>query len=270
MLVDTHCHLDAAEFDADRPQIAQLAYAQGVGCIVVPAVHRSNFDAVISLAKHDVRCQYALGIHPMYVEASSEQDLVLLDGALKRQLNSAQPPVAIGEIGLDYFVPNFDRQMQEMFFVAQLKLAKAYDLPVILHVRRSVDDILKHLRRFKLKGGIAHAFNGSRQQADEFIKLGFKLGFGGAMTYTRALKIRELAATLPLEAIVLETDAPDIPPEWIGHGGRNSPDQLIKVAQVLADIRGLNLSQVTEMTTKNALQVLPKIADLCTPPQVLL
>ncbi len=151
-----------------------------------------------------------------------------------------------------------------------MKIARDFDLPVILHVRRSVDDVLKHLRRVKVRGGIAHAFNGSFQQANEFIKLGFKLGFGGAMTYPRALRIRELATTLPLEAIVLETDSPDIPPEWLGHRGRNSPLELLRISEVFGQFRGLNSMQVADITTKNVLQVLPKLAQLCTPPQVLL
>ena len=141
---------------------------------------------------------------------------------------------------------------------------------MILHVRHAVDDILKYVRLYEIKSGIAHAFNGSLQQAEQFIWLGFKLGFGGAMTYSRALRIRELATKLPLEAIVLETDSPDIPPEWIGKNGRNTPLELEKIAQVLADLRGVNVSQVLEITSANALKILPKLLDLCTPPNLLL
>jgi TatD DNase family protein len=137
-----------------------------------------------------------------------------------------------------------------------------------LHVRKALDDVLKHLRRHKVRGGIAHAFNGSEQQAHALIDLGFKLGFGGAMTYTRALRIRELAKNLPLESIVLETDAPDIPPEWVGSKGRNAPAELIKIAQVLADFRGLKITQIIEKTGENIYTVLPKIADLYTPLKV--
>lgn len=268
MLIDSHCHLDAAEFDADRDAVAQSALASGVAMIVVPAVERANFNTVCSLADSYAHCAYALGIHPMYVDNAQPEDLQFLRDLVQSRLKTQKPPVAIGEIGLDFFVDGYKRELQEYYFSEQLKLARQFDLPVILHVRRSVDDILKFLRRIKVRGGIAHAFNGSRQQADEFAKLGFKLGFGGAMTYPRALKIRELAATLPLEAIVLETDAPDIPPEWLGHEGRNSPDQLPKIAQILADLRGINCSEVTEITTNNVLSVLPKIADLYTPAQV--
>ena len=269
MFIDSHCHLDAAEFDADRDAVALAALQNGVSMIVVPAVQSANFADVCKLAEKHAHCAYALGIHPMYVDNAQPEDLRFLADLLENRLKQQKPPVAVGEIGLDFFVEGYKRELQETYFSEQLKLARQFDLPVILHVRRSVDDILKYLRRIKVRGGIAHAFNGSRQQADEFIKLGFKLGFGGAMTYPRALKIRVLAATLPLEAIVLETDAPDIAPEWLGHQGRNMPNQLPKIAQVLADLRGIKCTEVAEITTKNALSALPKLADLYTPAQVL-
>jgi TatD DNase family protein len=264
MLIDTHCHLDAAEFDVDRDLVAVQAIQKGVCGIVVPAVARNNFDDVIDLCARHKNCTYALGIHPMYVDAASLDDLEILDQYVRNH-----NPVAIGEIGLDYFLTNprdnpDNIKRQQAFYIEQLKIAHHYQLPVILHVRNSIDDILKQLRKYKLTGGIAHAFNGSFQQAQQFMDLGFKLGFGGAMTYSRALKIRELAAKLPLEAIVLETDAPDIPPEWVGKGGRNSPLELPKIAQALAELKQVNVSQVVDITTANALKVLPKIADLCT------
>lgn len=264
MFIDTHCHLDAGEFDADRDAVALAALQNGVSMIVVPAVERANFNAVCSLADQHAHCAPALGIHPLFVDRAQPDDVQFLAALVEKKLNGEKPPVAIGEIGLDFFVAGHMRERQEYYFVEQLKLARRFDLPVILHVRRSVDDVLKQLRRIKVRGGIAHAFNGSRQQADMFIDLGFKLGFGGAMTYPRALKIRELAATLPLESMVLETDAPDIPPEWLGHHGRNSPDQLPEIAQVLADLRGIKRSEVAETTTKNALDTLPELSQLCT------
>ncbi len=262
MLIDTHCHLDAAEFDADRDDIARLALQKGIGAIVVPAVARSNFDDVIALSNKYSHCVYALGIHPMYVDSAAVCHLRELAWYVKNHT-----PVAIGEIGLDYFVSKSNLATQGYFFSEQLKLAKQYDLPVILHVRHAVDDVLKYLRRHEVKGGIAHAFNGSLQQAHQFIGLGFKLGFGGAMTYSRALKIRALATTLPLESIVLETDAPDIPPEWIGTKARNNPLELIKIAQVLADLKQVSVAQVIDITSANARKILPKMADLHTRPQ---
>ncbi|MSP86132.1 MAG: TatD family deoxyribonuclease [Methylotenera sp.] len=268
MLIDTHCHLDAVEFDADRDLVALQALQQGVSTIVIPAVARANFDSVIALCQQHQHCAYALGIHPIYVDSAAADDIETLKHTIAHN-----DPVAIGEIGLDYFVKNAkehpeNRQRQTYFFTEQLKMAKQYHLPVILHVRHAIDDVLKYLRHYEVNGGIAHAFNGSFQQAEQFIALGFKLGFGGAMTYSRALKIRELARNLPLESIVLETDAPDIPPEWIGRSGRNSPLELIKIAQVLADLRQLELTQVLDITSANALKALPKLADLYTSPHV--
>lgn len=270
MLIDTHCHLDAAEFDVDRDAIAAQAFESGVQAIVVPAVARSNFDSVIDLTKKYSRCAYALGVHPMYVESAVVEDLHVLE----RYVQNGQP-VAIGEIGLDYFVANPKDhptliRRQNDYFEAQLSIAKQYRLPVILHVRHAIDEILKHLRQIKLSGGIAHAFNGSFQQAQQFIDLGFKLGFGGTMTYDRALKIRALAKQLPLDAIVLETDAPDIPPSWMGKGLKNSPCELPKIAQVFADLRQLNITQVIDITGANACAALPKLAYLCTPVKVAL
>ena len=270
MLIDTHCHLDAAEFNADRDTVVLHANQVGVHKIVIPSVARNNFQAVIDLAQQYAHCYVALGIHPMYVDHAQPSDLTILKQLILEQLASASSKiVAVGEIGLDFFVTQHNRETQEYFFTEQLKIAYLFNLPVILHVRRAVDEVLKHLRRYPVAGGIAHAFNGSPQQAEAFIKLGFKLGFGGAMTYPRALKIRELAKNLPLDSIVLETDAPDIPPEWIGTKGRNSPAELVKIAQVFADLRGIEVSQIIENTGKNAVEILPKLAGLYTPLKVL-
>lgn len=251
MLIDTHCHLDAAEFDADRDAVHATAQAAGVKRIVVPSVTVDGLNQLkICLAQYS-GCVAAYGIHPLYVMQAKENDLSTLAHWLANE-----NPVAVGEIGLDHFVTDIDHARQEWFFIEQLKLAKQFDLPVILHVRRAIDPILKQLRRFKQKGGIAHAFNGSRQQADEFIKLGFKLGFGGAMTYEGSTRIRELAATLPLESIVLETDAPDIPPAWLNRG-RNTPAELPRIASLLAELRGIELAEVSAITGSNAVSALP-------------
>jgi TatD DNase family protein len=254
-MIDSHCHLDAAEFDADRDAVHARAVTAGVQGIVIPAVERANFGAVASLCREYSDCHPAYGIHPLFVARAEEADLTALRETLQR--NAA---VAVGEIGLDNFIPDPDVAKQTHFFVEQLKIARDFDLPVILHVRKSVDQILRELRKFKPRGGIAHAFNGSHQQADEFIKLGFKLGFGGAMTWGRALKIRELARTLPLDSIVLETDSPDIPPEWLGNDGRNEPGELPRIAGVLAELRGISLAEVVDRTIANthaALKIAP-------------
>jgi len=253
MLIDTHCHLDAAEFDLDRDAVHAAALAAGVERIVVPAVAVDSFNRVKTSVARYPGCVAAYGIHPLFVRQAKESDLAVLRDWL---LN--EKPVAVGEIGLDFYVTDLDPARQEFFFVEQLKLAREFNLPVLLHVRRSVDLILKQLRRFKLAGGIAHAFNGSRQQADEFIKLGFKLGFGGTMTFSGSTRIRQLAASLPLESIVLETDAPDIPPAWLG-GGRNAPAEIRRIAEVLAELRGLSLAAIAGQTARNARAVFPQI-----------
>ena len=253
MLIDTHCHLDAAEFDLDRDVVHAAALAAGVEQIVVPSVAVDRFNCVKTTVAGYSGCVAAYGIHPLFVTQAKESDLTVLHDWLLRE-----KPVAVGEIGLDFYVPDQDPLRQEFFFVEQLKLAREFNLPVLLHVRRSVDAILKQLRRIKVPGGIAHAFNGSRQQADEFIKLGFKLGFGGSMTYSGSTRIRQLAASLPLESIVLETDAPDMAPAWLA-GRRNAPAELIKIAAVLAELRELSPEKIAEQTTLNARAIFPKI-----------
>lgn len=245
-MIDSHCHLDAAELDGDRDAVYARAQAAGVQGIVVPAVERANFAAVSSLCREYEACYPAYGIHPLFVARAEEEDLAVLRETLGRER-----AVAVGEIGLDNFIPEPDVERQTYFYIEQLKIARDFELPVILHVRKSVDQILRELRKYRVCGGIAHAFNGSRQQADEFIKLGFKLGFGGAMTWQRARKIRELAATLPLDTIVLETDSPDIPPEWLGNHGRNEPAELPRIARVLAELRGITEAEVSERTIAN-------------------
>lgn len=253
-LIDTHCHLDAAEFGDTQADIVLAAQDVGVSRIVVPSVSRESFDVVRALCERFPACSPAYGIHPMYTDDAQPEDLNSLGDLLQQHR-----PVAIGEIGLDFFIDHYDRARQEYFFVEQLKLAKEFDLPVLLHIRRAQDVILKHLRQHKVIGGIAHAFNGSRQQADEFIKLGFKLGFGGAMTYSRATKLRELAATLPLESIVLETDAPDIPPDFLERGQPNKPEYIARIAQTLAELRGMALAEIARITSENVSSALPDI-----------
>ena len=265
--IDTHCHLDAHEFGGESLQVAARAQQQGVGMIVIPAVERANFSIVRELAAAAPNACYALGIHPIYVPHATEDDLIALRDAVALAMNDPRF-VAIGEIGLDFFLPMLCepamRVKQEHFLREQLKIARDFDLPVLAHVRRSQDIVLKHARQIRPNGGIAHAFNGSFQQAQGYIALGFKLGFGGAMTFTRALQIRRMATDLPLDAIVLETDAPDISPSWI-HPGRNSPEELPRIGAVLAELRGLDIAQVAAATSANARAVLPRLPLLETP-----
>jgi TatD DNase family protein len=203
---------------------------------------------------------YTLGIHPLYTNQAQEADINLLEQEISQSLSDPRF-VGIGEIGLDYFVEGLDPHKQEYFLNAQLDLAQKFQLPVILHVRRSQDTLLKYLRRISVIGGLAHAFNGSDQQAHAFIDLGFVLGFGGAMTFTRALQIRRLASSLPGTALALETDAPDISPAWL-HPASNNPQQLPRIAAVLAELRGQTMADIERQTTENVARVLPRLGSL--------
>ena len=333
--IDTHCHLDAAEFAADRNTMREHARQQGVALCVLPAVHAGNFVQVQALA-HQWGDAYALGIHPLYVPHAVPDDLLVLEQMLTQHQGDPRL-VAVGEIGLDYFVPALCtpamRARQQHFFVEQLKLAQRFGLPVILHTRRALDAVLHGLRQVQNQvqsqmrnqtqtpehshahraeqfsteqngaaqsgstigsagtcgtgntdntgitalgsaniGGIAHAFSGSLQQAQQCLALGLKLGLGGALTYERASRLRGLAATLPLSALVLETDAPDMPPSWLYTSaqqrasgqiqGRNTPAELPRIGQTLADLRGMALQAVCRATTVNALQALPRLAQV--------
>ena len=265
--IDTHCHLDAADFAADRDAVVAAARAAGVATIVLPAVDAANFDRVRELA-HRYRLAYALGIHPMCTGAAGAADLAALRERLETYRDDPRL-VAVGEIGLDHFVPGLDRDHQAAIFAAQLKMAREFDLPVLLHVRRAVDSVLKQLRTRPVRGGIAHAFNGSEQQADAFVALGFRLGFGGALTFERALRIRRVAAAVPLQAIVMETDAPDIAPQWLyrtaearaaGATMRNVSAELPRIGAELAALRAMPVEALAEATTANAFAALPRLA----------
>lgn len=269
MWIDSHCHLDAPEFDADRDAVVAAARAAGVAQMVLPAVTAAQFDRLPALAaRHGLA--YALGLHPLYVDGAEDEDLDRLRAALAARRDDPRL-VAVGEIGLDHFVPGLNRERQQRFYRSQLQIAREAALPVILHVRRSADDLLAGLRRIPVAGGIAHAFNGSAAQAAAFVALGFKLGFGGAMTFERALQIRRLAAELPADALVLETDAPDIPPQWLyrtaaqraaGQTSRNAPAELPRIAAVLAQLRGWSLEETARITSANVHAALPRLASV--------
>jgi TatD DNase family protein len=264
MWIDTHCHLDAHEFGAAALEVAHSAAALGVGMIVIPAVERGNFATVRDLAAAAPNVCYALGIHPIFVPQAQDEDLALLRRLVEASMMDPAF-VGIGEVGLDFFIPMLREsamvEKQERFLREQLRIARDFDLPVLTHVRRSQDQVLKHIRQVRPNGGIAHAFNGSFQQARAFIDQGFHLGFGGAMTFTRALQIRRLAEQLPLDAIVLETDAPDIAPSWV-HPGRNSPEQLPAIGQALADLRGIDADAVRAACRRSAIAAIPRLAGL--------
>jgi TatD DNase family protein len=277
MWIDTHCHLDAPEFGPDHAlavQARERAGRLGVELCVIPAVARANFDTVRRLA-HRLGDTYALGIHPLFVPQAKENDLLALDAALTEHRDDPRL-VAVGEMGLDFFVPALCepamRERQAFFYREQLRLARKHRLPVILHVRRSADVLLKHLRELPTGSGIAHAFNGSAQQAQAFIELGFKLGFGGAATFESARRLRELATIQPLSALVLETDAPDMPPQWLyataaeraaGQAqGLNTPAELPRIAEVVAGLRGMDAHELARATRANACAALPRLTAL--------
>ena len=267
MWIDTHCHLDAPEFERTLLEVIQSAAEKNVQAILLPAVKVGDCQHVRELAKEYSQLipglVYTLGIHPLYTNQAQEGDIAILEQEISQSL--ADPRfVGIGEIGLDYFVEGLDPHKQEYFFNAQLDLAQQFQLPVILHVRRSQDIILKALRRRKIPGGIAHAFNGSFQQAEQFIEMGFKLGFGGAATYERALQIRRLLTDLPIDSIVTETDAPDIPPAWLREEGLafNEPAFLPRIVKTLAAVRGINEVDFALAAWRNAMKALPRWSAL--------
>jgi TatD DNase family protein len=277
MWIDTHTHLDAPEFERNGLSAGVLIAQSAINNVaigIIPAVHKSNFATVRELAQ-TLRQAYGLGIHPLYVPQSHEDDLRYLDAQLMQHRDDPRL-VAVGEIGLDFFVPTLCtpemREKQAQFYRAQLKLAKQHALPVILHVRRSADALLKVLREIGSHGGIAHAFNGSEQQAMQFVEMGFCLGFGGTVTYERSQQIRALAKSLAPSSIVMETDAPDMPPQWIyataqeraagKPQGINSPLELPRIGATLAQLRGISAEQWAAQTTQNALRVLPKLKAL--------
>jgi len=263
MWLDTHCHLDAPEFATHLGGVIEAAANNQVQGILLPAVKASDAANIRMLVAQYAQIMpglvYTLGIHPLYVEQSSQADLDLLAIEVKSALQDPRF-VGIGEIGLDYFVEGLDRTLQAYFFEQQLDLAQAHNLPVVMHVRRSQDAILKTLRQRRICGGIAHAFNGSMQQAEQFIQLGFKLGFGGAATYTRALQIRRLVTQLPLSSLVTETDAPDIPPAWLREEGvaHNAPQFIPRIAAELAVLRQMDITDFAAASWSNAVTALPR------------
>ena len=254
MWLDTHCHLSAPEFAEDYGAVWNLARQAGVRGVLLPAVDLNDCEAVTRLTTELPGAFPAYGIHPFYVGEAKDEDLARLAEWLEQGR-----AVAVGEIGLDGMNREVDWARQERFFLAQLELARKYDLPVVLHVRRAIAAVLRGLRQIKVRGGIAHAFNGSLEEAKQFLKLGFKLGFGGTLTYPGSRRIRALATELPLEAIVLETDAPDIAPVWLPRQekkARNTPIELPRIGKVLAELRGLAVEEIAFQTTTNACSIL--------------
>lgn len=248
-LFDTHCHLDVPEFDADRDAVVARTRAAGVSRMVVPAIDADGWTDLVALCRREEGLFPALGMHPIYIVQHRDEHVDELRRWVERER-----PVAIGEIGLDFFIKETDRDRQQVIFEAQLDVAQQYRLPVLLHVRKAHEEVLQSLKKFSLVGGIAHAFNGSLPQAEQYLSLGFKFGFGGMLTYERSRKIRQLARELPLESLVLETDAPDMTPVS-HHGERNSPEYLPEILHSLAEVRGMDCRELAAITTANALNL---------------
>jgi TatD DNase family protein len=260
--IDTHCHLDADEFDADRDEVVARARAAHVSMLVIPVGHIDEHDKAAAIAaRHDFG--YALGMHPLWLDQARRDDVDRLRALVPEALKDPRF-VAIGEIGIDQSEPALDLEQQQWFYREQLKVARDFGLPVIVHVRRSADLLLKHLRAIDVPGGIIHAFNGSQQQADQLVARGFKLGFGGALTYSGSQRIRRHAAEVRNDAWVLETDAPYIPPQWLrrdGSADRNEPAQLPRIAVELAALRGVPVDELALSNRSNAIAALPRLGQ---------
>ena len=246
MLVDSHCHLDATEFDADRAAVVARARAAGVTRQVVPAITAATWPHLRDVCAREPGLFPAYGLHPMFVAEHRAEHLVALRDWIERER-----PCAVGECGLDFFIEGLDADAQQSCFEGQLRLAREFDLPLIVHARRAVDAVLATLRRFAPLRGVVHSFSGSREQAEQLWKAGFLLGLGGPVTYERASRLRHLAATMPIEHLLLETDAPDQPDAGI-RGQRNEPARLSQVLAVVAGLRGEDPDAVAAATTRNA------------------
>jgi len=244
--IDTHCHLDFSEFEHDRNKVIKRSLNNRVSDIVVPAVSQNTWHSTIELCEKNNCCHLALGLHPVYIDEHQPDHLNQLD-----ELVSKHSPVAVGEIGLDFYLKELDREKQTAFFSKQLVIAQRHQLPVIIHNRKAHDECIVLLKEHNISGGIIHAFNGNMQQAEKYQELGFVLGFGGMLTFERSRKLRSLVQALPIESLVLETDAPDM--TVCQHKGeRNSPEYLPLIANVIADLKSIDVDELAKQTSLNA------------------
>lgn len=251
-LFDTHCHLDFSDFDHDRDHVINNAKQHGVNSILVPSVAQKTWYQTIKLCQQSNACHLALGLHPIFINQHQPHHLNELD-----ELVLQHKPIAIGEIGLDFYdnKDTLNKEKQSLFFDKQLIIAKQHRLPVIIHNRKAHDQCLSMLKEHRIHGGIIHAFNGSIQQAEKYIEMGFMLGFGGMLTFERSSKLHKLAQHIPIESIVLETDAPDM--TVFQHSGqRNSPEYVPYIADSLSKLTGKTIQEVALITTSNAKQIL--------------
>lgn len=252
MWIDTHCHLD---FIYEKKLKDESLFDDSLlDFIICPSANHESFNILKKLNQKNQNIVYAFGYHPLYLNDLPANPILFLENEV---LNSK--PIAIGEIGLDFYLGNEDKEKQKIMFLQQLELASKYKLPVILHVRSAIDDVLKNLKDFPDVKGIAHAFNGSLQQAQQFINIGFKLGFGGSMTYSRAKKINRLALELPIDSIVLETDAPDMKPSWVAANRQNHPNEIRGIAEFFAQLRNISTHDLSRQLKNNIAEIFPDL-----------
>jgi TatD DNase family protein len=253
-LIDTHTHLDFPDFDADRAEVLARSRALGVERLVVLGVYQANWQRLWDLVLQEDGLYAAFGLHPVYLEQHRGEHLGELRAWLTR-LAGHPRLCALGEFGLDYYLDSLDRQRQQTLFEAQLALAAEFELPALLHVRRAHAATIATLKRFRLKrGGIVHAFAGSYEEAREYLKLGFRLGLGGAATWPQAKRLRKVLGQLPLEAMVLETDSPDMAPA-MHPNQRNSPEYLADICTELAELRGITPEELAAASSRNACEL---------------
>lgn len=248
-LVDTHVHLDVEEFDGDRAAVVQRARSVGVVHQVVPAIDAAGWPGLRAACRAFERVHAAYGLHPVFLDRHEPAHLEAL-----REWIAGERPVAVGECGLDFFVEGLDRARQQALFDAQLCIAREFDLPVVVHARHAVEAVIASIRRIGGLRGVVHSFGGSRQQAETLWREGFMLGIGGPVTYERARRLRALVSDMPIEHLLLETDAPD-QPDAAHRGQRNEPERLVRVAEAIAELRGDSVEAIAEATTRNAMRL---------------
>jgi len=259
VLTDSHCHLDAAEFDADRDDVIARARAAGVTTQVIPAIGVTGFGPIGALCRAHDGLHPAWGLHPMFTGQHRPEHLALLRDWLQRER-----PVAVGECGLDFWIEDADAEAQRGYFNAQLELAREFELPLILHARRALEEVTLALRRVGSLRGVVHSFSGSPEQARQLWALGFLIGIGGPVTWPRARRLRRIVSGMPIEFLVLETDAPDQPLH--GHRGeRNEPARLAEVCRVVAELRDESPDDIARATTANARRLFGLAAGRWTP-----
>ena len=249
MIIDSHCHIDFEIFDPDRDQVLQRALNLRIEHIIVPAVSADTWDRVKQTCHRHTQLHPAYGLHPYFIDLHEHTHLDMLDQWLTKER-----PIAVGECGLDFFLKELDRDKQLEFFEAQLSMALEHQLPVVIHSRKATEQVIQSIKKYPGLRGMIHSYSGSFEQALQLIELGFFISFGGAITFDKATRVRAIAQNIPLQALLVETDAPDQPGSH-HYGNRNEPGFIIEVLDVLAELRGVDLGVVVEATSCNAVEL---------------